>query len=111
MSGEIKPATTESEAVATSDLVRLRLAYNGDYPGYPCAWINDYPINDVETNLLLDIMAVKPRGWPGLRKLFDKLGAKKIPGSLEHEEWEGTLEIVPHRASKPNSDYPHQVSR
>lgn len=67
----------------------IELLYNGDYPGYPCARLNGHWLNDFEEQFLCKLFGVE-----NLRALFDKLGAKKMPGSAEHMMWSGTLNVT-----------------
>lgn len=74
----------------------IELLYNGDYPGYPCARLNGHWLNDFEEQFLCKLFGVD-----NLRALFDKLGAKKLPGSAEHMAWIGTLSVT----ASQNTDY------
>lgn len=73
-------------------LVRLRLAYNGDYPGFPCAWINDRPLDSHEERLLIRIMGSDEKR--GLRGLMEHVGAKPTRCGQEHKEWHGNIEFT-----------------
>jgi hypothetical protein len=72
---------------------RLELAFTGDYPGTPCARVNGRHLTDDETSLLLICMGIEERGHKGLLKLFKKVGAEPIPGSVEYKPWEGDIII------------------
>ncbi len=78
---------------------KLRLAYNGDYPGYPAAWINDKPLNPVEERLLIQLIGSEPSH--GIRGLMDHVGAAQTHCGQEHEEWLGSLDVVPTRTALP----------
>jgi len=72
-------------------VITIRLAYNGDYPGHPCAWVNGRPVCDhKEEAFLLRMFGVEGQG---LRGLFDKLGARRVGDGAEHEAIEFQLEV------------------
>lgn len=69
-------------------MITIRLAYTGDYPGYPCAWVNGRPICDhKEEAFFLRMFEVE-----NLKALFEKLGARSV-GGVEHEAIEFKMEV------------------
>jgi hypothetical protein len=78
----------------------LRIAYNGDYPGYPCAWLDNVPLSELRVFTLLSLFGIKGGNeYGGLRKLLDQLGARPIVD--EHETWEGTITVTATKTNHP----------
>lgn len=82
-------------------IVGLRLAYGGDWPGRPFAWVNGRLLTCDEVEAMLKLFGVAARSTSGLKQLMTNLGAKEING--EHEEWDGCIQITATRNGKPNS--------
>jgi hypothetical protein len=75
---------------ASTSIIELR--YNGDYPGYPVVRINGKWLTDEQGEFLMSLFPPCD-AKDGLRAFFDYCGAEMVPGSLEHEAFEGTLTI------------------
>lgn len=70
-------------------MITIRLAYNGDYPGYPCAWVNGRPVCDHKEEAFL----LRMFGAESLKALFEKLGDRRVGDGAEHEPIEFQLEV------------------
>lgn len=98
------PGSEKRKRIAPSCTNLIELGYNGDYPGYPVVRINGKWLTDEQYEFLLSLFPLqKQEGRNGLREFFDWCGAKMIPGSQEHEIFEGTMviSISQNAASEP----------
>jgi len=69
--------------------IPIELNYTGDYPGYAFIRINGRLATRAEEDALCTIYDV-----PGIRRLFDVLGAKRMEGGEEHLPFHGVLTVT-----------------